>query len=409
VRGGSHDPRETLPAIEGGVPVRRDLLPYGRQLIDAEDIQAVTDVLHSDWLTTGPAVAAYEQAFADCVRSSHAVAVSSGTAALHAAVFAAGVGPGDEVITTPLSFAATANCILYCGGTPVFADVESGTLNLDPGCVDAAITSKTKAIIAVDYAGHPAELDSLRAIAERRQLVLIEDAAHALGARYHGQAVGSLADFTAFSTHPVKLITTGEGGMVCTEDAAAAGRLRAFRNHGIAADAHVRAKRGEWTYEMAFLGFNYRLPDVLCALGRSQLRKLDRWLALRRGIAARYDRAFQNVPQCAPPIVRKGCESAWHLYPIRLNFEQLTVNRARIFQALRGEGVGVNVHYVPIYWHPHYQRQGYARGLCPQAEAASERLLTLPLWAGMTDQDVEDVITAVCKVLRYYSAKRSPD
>jgi perosamine synthetase len=389
-------------AIDGGPPVRDTLLPYGHQMVDEADVEAVAKVLRSDWLTTGPAVEEYEQAFAEYVGARHAVAVTSGTAALHAAVFAAGIGPGDEVITSPLSFAASANCVLYCGGRPIFADVQEDTCNIDPASIEARITDKTKAIIAVDYSGQPADLDEIRKLAVRHELVFIEDAAHALGASCRGRRIGQWADLTVFSTHPVKPITTGEGGMVVTDDAASARTMRAFRSHGVTVDAQERAERGDWHYDMAFLGYNYRMPDILCALGTSQLTKLDGWLARRGEIAQRYDRVFKDVAEVERPVVRRGRISAWHLYVLRLRLEELRVGRQQVFQALRAEGIGVNVHYIPIYWHSHYKRLGYAKGLCPVAEAQYERLITLPLWPGMSDADVDDVIAAVKKVIGAY-------
>ncbi|HSJ53653.1 MAG TPA: UDP-4-amino-4,6-dideoxy-N-acetyl-beta-L-altrosamine transaminase [Anaerolineae bacterium] len=391
-------------AIDGGTPVRAGMLPYGRQAVDQEDIDAVADVLRSDWLTTGPKVAEFEAAWSRVAGAPHAVAVSSGTAALHAAAFGAGIGPGDEVIVPPLTFAASANCVLYQGGRPVFVDVQAGTLNVDPASVEAAVTPRTRAIVAVDYAGQPADLDELRAIAERHGLWLIEDAAHAIGATYKGRAAGSISDLTTFSTHPVKHVTTGEGGVITTADDEVAQRLRWFRNHGITTDHRQRAAKGGWFYEMVDLGYNYRLPDINCALGLSQLRKLDGWLARRRAIAACYHRAFAGMPTVEPLAVRPDRETAWHIYPILLELEGLRQDRAQVFAALRAENIGVNVHYIPVYWHPYYEKLGYRRGLCPVAEDAYERLITLPLFATMTDQDVDDVVAAVTKVVEAYAA-----
>jgi perosamine synthetase len=391
-------------AIDGGQPVRTKLLPYGRHHVDEDDIAAVVEVLRSDWLTTGPKVAKYEVAFSRRVGAKYAVALSSGTAALHAAAFATGFGPEDEVITTPMTFAASANCVLYQGARPVFADVQPDTLNLDPASVEAAVTSRTRAIIAVDYAGQPADLEELTDIARRHGLTFIEDAAHALGATYRGRTVGSIADLTVFSTHPVKHITTGEGGMVTTNHKELAEKMRWFRNHGITTDHRERAARGEWSYEMVALGYNYRLSDINCALGLSQLAKLDRLLQRRREIAARYNTAFAGLPWLEPLAVMPDREPAWHLYVVRLRLERLRVGRVQVFAALRAENIGVNVHYIPVYWHPYYRQLGYPRGLCPVAEAAYERLLTLPIFPAMTDRDVEDVIEAVCKVVEFYAA-----
>ena len=387
-------------AIHGGSPVRATFLPYGRQSVDETDIQAVVEVLRSDWLTTGPKVAEFEEAFAARVGATHALSFSSGTAALHAAAFAAGLKAGDEAITTPLTFAATANCVLYQGATPVFADVCGDTLNLDPGSIEAKISAKTRAILPVDYAGHPADLTSIVEIARRHNLVVIEDACHALGAEYGGRRVGSIADMTVFSFHPVKHITTGEGGMVATNDAKFAETLRRFRNHGISSDARQRQSAGQWHYEMVLLGFNYRLPDIVCALGIQQLKKLDANLARRREIAARYTEAFREIPGVIPPAVRAEANPAWHLYPIRLDLEKLTVNRAEVFRALRAENIGVNVHYIPVHLHPYYrERFGYKGGEFPVAEDAYERLISLPMFHGMSDGDAEDVIRAVGKVV----------
>ncbi len=394
----------TRLAIDGGTPVRPAMLPYGRQTVDEQDIGAVVEVLKSDWLTTGPKVAEFEAAWASRAGAGHAVAVSSGTAALHAASWAAGVGPGAEVIVPPITFAASANCVLYQGGRPVFCDVQPDTLNLDPSAVEAAVTPRTRAIVAVDYAGQPADLDELRAIAGRHGLWLIEDAAHAIGATYKGQAVGSLADLTTFSTHPVKHVTTGEGGLITTADDEIAARLRWFRNHGITSDHRQRAEKGGWFYEMVDLGYNYRLPDINCALGLSQLARLDGWLARRRAIAARYDEAWAELPAVRPLAVRPEREPAWHIYPILLDPSRLRVDRARVFAALRAENIGVNVHYIPVYWHPYYARLGYQRGLCPIAEAAYECLLTLPLFPAMADRDVDDVLVAVRQVVEAYAA-----
>jgi perosamine synthetase len=391
--------REVL-AIDGGTPVRKTLLPYGRQTIAEDDIQAVVEVLRSDWLTTGPKVAEFEEAVAAWVGAKHAISFSSGTAALHAAAFAAGLKPGDEAITTPITFAATSNCVLYQGATPVFADVNADTLNLDPEQVAARITPRTRAIIPVDYAGHPADLDAIQEVASWHNCVVIEDASHALGAGYKGRRVGGIADMTVFSFHPVKHLATGEGGMVTTNRADLAETLGRFRNHGISSDARQRQSEGQWHYEMVLLGFNYRLTDVACALGISQLKKLEENLSRRRAIAARYNSAFREIDSLMLPAVRAGANPAWHLYPIRLNLERLSADRGRVFRALRAENIGVNVHYIPVHLHPYYRDQlGHRAGEYPVAENAYERLISLPMFHGMTDQDVDDVIAAVKKVM----------
>jgi perosamine synthetase len=392
-------------AINGGSPVRTNFLPYGRQSVDEADIQAVVEVLRSDWLTTGPKVAEFEEAFAARIGADHAVSFSSGTAALHAAAFAAGLKSGDEAITTPMTFAATANCVLYQGATPVFADVNRDTLNIDPEEVAQKISAKTRAILPVDYAGHPAELTAILEIAKKHGLIVIEDACHALGAEYGGRPVGSIADMTVFSFHPVKHITTGEGGMVATNNAEFAETLRRFRNHGISSDARQRQSAGQWYYEMVLLGFNYRLPDIVCALGIEQLKGLDANLARRREIAALYTASFREIPGVIPPAVLPEANPAWHLYPIRLDLERLTADRAQIFRALRAENIGVNVHYIPVHLHPYYrERFGYKGGEFPVAEDAYTRLISLPMFHGMSDQDAEDVIEAVTKVVGSYSS-----
>jgi UDP-4-amino-4,6-dideoxy-N-acetyl-beta-L-altrosamine transaminase len=390
-------------AIYGGDPVRSTLLPYGRQSIDESDIQVVVETLRSDWLTTGPKVREFEEALAAWVGAKYAVSFSSGTAALHAAAFAAGLQTGDEAITTPLTFAASANCVLYQGATPIFADVLDETLNLDPGLAAAQITPRTKAIIPVDYAGHPADLDSILHLAERHGLIVIEDACHALGADYRGRRVGSVAHMTVFSFHPVKHLTTGEGGMVTTDNPVFAETLRRFRNHGISSDARQRQSAGQWHYEMVLLGFNYRLTDIACTLGLQQMKKLETNLARRRQIAARYTREFHNLPGIFTPQTRPDVNPAWHLYPIRLDLARLSAGRGEVFHALRGENIGVNVHYIPVHHHPYYRdRFGYKVGEYPVAEAAYERLISLPMFHGMSDSDVEDVVCAVRKVVTHF-------
>jgi perosamine synthetase len=394
--------RELL-AIQGGTPVRKTLLPYGHQCIDEADIQAVVETLRSDWLTTGPRIAEFEEAFAARTGARHAVSFSSGTAALHAAAFTAGLKAGDEAITSPLTFVATANCVLYQGAVPVFADVSPDTLNLDPDQAAARISPRTRAILPVDYAGHPADLASIVELAERHGLVVIEDASHALGAEYKGRPVGSLSHMTVFSFHPVKHITTGEGGMVTTDNAKFTETLRQFRNHGISSDARQRQSAGQWHYEMVLLGFNYRLTDIACALGIQQLKKLETNLSRRRQIAERYSAAFREIPELVMPAVREEANPAWHLYPIRLDGVRLKADRAQVFRALRAENIGVNVHYIPVHRHPYYrERFGYQGGEYPVAEDAYERLISLPMFHGMSDQDVEDVIRAVDKVISHF-------
>lgn len=392
---------ETL-ALHGGRPVRPALLPYGRQLIEDDDVAAVVATLRGELITTGPAVAAFERAFADAAGARHAVAVSSGTAALHAAAFAVGLGPGDEAVTTPLTFVATSNAVLYQGARPVFADVRSDTLTLDPSAAAAAVTSRTRALMPVHFAGQVCDVEAWERLARAHRLALIQDAAHALGAETHGRRVGGGDGLTIFSLHPVKHVTTGEGGVVTTDDGALAERLRRFRNHGLASDAATRDAQGRLWADMVDLGYNYRITDVQCALGLSQLAKLDRFLARREAIAERYVEALKDQPGLTQPQVVPDARHAWHIFPVLLDRGRLAADRPTIFAALRAENIGVTFHYVPAYWHSYYAARGYARGLCPVAEDAAARLLTLPLFPGMRDDDVADVVTAVRKVLGHY-------
>lgn len=365
-------------------------IPYGRQTIDDDDIAAVVEVLRSDWLTTGPAVGRFEADICAYTGARHGVAVSNGTAALHAAMFALDIGPGDEVIVPPMTFAASANCILYQGGTPVFADVDAETLLVDPAAVEAAITLHTKAIIAVDYAGQPCDWDALRAIADRHHLALVADGCHALGASFKGRKVGTLADITVFSFHPVKHITTGEGGMAVTNDERLAARMRAFRGHGITTTASQREKSGAWFYEMTELGYNYRITDFQCALGSSQLKKLDAWIDRRNELAQAYETALAGQDSIRPLTCREDIRHAYHLYVVR------TPVRDALFRHLRANGIGANVHYVPVHLHPYYRNVvGTREGLCPVAEAAYREILTLPLWPGMTEDNILTITRAI--------------
>ena len=390
-------------AIFGGLPVRQKLLPYGRQCIEDDDVAAVVDVLRSDWLTTGPKIPEFEQAFAALTGSLEAVAVSSGTAALHAAMYAIDIKPGDEVIVPAITFAATANSVVFQGGRPVFVDVHPDTLLIDPEQVIKHISTKTKAIIAVDYTGQPCDYDTLRELADRYNIKLIADACHSLGGNYKGRPVGQLADLSTFSFHPVKHITTGEGGMISTNDAELARRMRVFRNHGITSDHRQREQQGSWFYEMVDLGYNYRITDIQCALGLSQLRKLAAWVKRRQEIAQQYNSAFAEIPAVQPLGVRAEVSHAYHLYVIRLDVTKLQATRGQIFAALRAEGIGVNVHYIPVHLHPFYRKQlGTKPGMCPVAEAAYEQIISLPIFPQMTDADVEDVIRAVRKVVRSF-------
>ena len=366
-------------------------LPYGRHWIDEDDIDAVVRTLRSDWLTTGPAVEEFERAFATYTGAHHAVAVANGTAALHAAMFALNIGPGDEVIVPPLTFAATANCVVYQGGTPVFADVASDTLLLDPARAAEKITPRTKAIIAVDYAGQPCDFDALRAIAQAHGIAVVADACHSLGATYKGRRTGTLADLNTFSFHPVKPITTCEGGLISTDDPALAGRMRLFRNHGITTDHRERAQAGTCYYEMTELGYNYRLSDVQCALGTSQLRKLPAWVERRRQIARQYDAAFASSAAARPLAVRAEVSHAYHLYVVRV-----ASDRDEWLRVLRKKEIAANVHYIPVHLHPYYRKYHHQKpGICPVAEEAYHHILSLPIFPQMTEADVSRVTQAV--------------
>jgi perosamine synthetase len=396
-------PTRAALALHGGTPVRATLLPYGRQWIEEDDIRAVVETLRSDWLTTGPKVREFEEAFAASVGARYAVSFSSGTGALHGAAFAAGVGVGNEAITSPLTFAATPNCILYQGGTPVFADIRDDTLNIDAQLVAKCITPRTKALLPVDYAGHPADLDELLRIAEVHGLTLIEDACHSLGAEYRGRRVGSISHMTVFSFHAVKHLATGEGGMVTTDNPRFADALRKFRSHGIDTEPRERQAQGKWYYEMVQLGYNYRLSDIACALGLQQLSKLEANLKRRREIADTYSRVLRDLPGLVLPRVGDDALPAWHFYAVRLDLRNLSADRDEVFRALRAENIGVNVHYIPVHLHPYYRQHfGYRGGEFPVAETAFERLITLPLFHAMSDDDVSSVIEAVEKVVGFY-------
>jgi perosamine synthetase len=390
-------------AIDGGQPVRETMLPYGRQCIDERDIAAVTEVLRSDWLTTGPTISAFERALADSCGVAHAVAVSNGTAALQAAMHCLDIGPGDEVLVPAMTFVATANCIAFLGATPVFVDVDPETLLIDSKQLESRITPKTKAIIAVDYAGQPCDYDFLRSIAQRHSLALVADASHAIGAMYKSRPVGSLATLSTFSFHPVKHVAMGEGGAIATDDGELARRMRMFRHHGIDIDSRRREENGAWFYEMLELGFNYHVSDIQCALGISQLAKLSQSVSRRQAIAAKYDAALADVPAVTPLAVREQVSHAYHLYVVRLEPERLRVDRGKVFEALRAEGIGVHVHYIPVHLQPFYRKHfGTAPGDCPVAEAAYERIISLPMFPGMSDKDSDDVLRAVAKVTESY-------
>lgn len=367
-------------------------IPYGRQAVDENDIQSVIEVLRSDYLTTGPKIEEFEQKVADYVGARYAVAVCNGTAALHIACLAAGISKGDEVITTPMTFAASANCIFYTGGTPVFADIDPDTYNIAAGEIEKKISEKTKAIIPVHYTGQPCDMERITAIAKQHNLMVIEDAAHALGSTYKGTKIGGISDMTCFSFHPVKPITTGEGGMVVTNNKKLYKKLLLYRSHGITRDRGLMAEyQGEWYYQQIELGYNYRITDISCALGISQMDKLDFFLKKRKAIAKRYQKAFENIPSIRIPQILPECNSGWHLYIIQIK----DAGRKEIFDKLRAEGIGVNVHYIPVYRHPYYQSHGYSGYFCPNAEALYQNMVSLPIYPLLTEQQQDYVIEKV--------------
>lgn len=372
-------------------------IPYGRQYVDDEDIEEVVKVLKSDFLTTGPVITEFEKKVADYVGAKYAVAVSNGTAALHAACYAANIKEGDEVITTPITFAASSNCVLYCGAVPVFADIDPKTYNIDPEDIERKITDRTKAIIAVHFTGQPCEMERIHEIADRHGLIVIEDAAHALGAIYEGKKVGSLSEMTTFSFHPVKHITTGEGGMILTNQRELYERLKLFRAHGITREEQLLRKNdGPWYYEQLELGYNYRITDIQCALGISQMKKLPYFLKRRKEIAKKYQEAFADCKNIQLPYQKPGCENAWHLYIIRVKGGK----RKEVFEQLREAGIGVNVHYIPVYKHPYYQEHGYEGIRCPNAEQYYEEAISLPIYPALKEAEQQYVIEKIQKICK---------
>ncbi len=392
------------PAVCGGNPVRDTKIYYGHQYIDEADIQAVTEVLRSDYLTCGPKIAELEEKLCRITGAKYAVVCSNGTAALHMACQAAGVGEGDEVITTPVTFAASANCALYCGATPVFADINEETFNIDPEQVAAVTSAKTKAVVAVDYTGQSVELSELLAHCRSRKLVLIEDGAHVIGTRYKGRYNGSIADMTTLSFHPVKTVTCGEGGAVLTNNEEYYKKLLLYRTHGITKDPALMEHDpdGPWYYEQIALGMNYRMTDMQAALLISQLDKLPAFSKRRKEIVKTYNEAFGKLPQIILQKEIPESDTTRHLYILRLNLKRLTVNRKQFFEALEAENICCNVHYIPTYYFPYYEKLGYRRGLCPKAEKLYEEIISLPLYYAMTDRDVQDVIRAVTKIAEYF-------
>ena len=392
------------PAILGGNPVRDTKISYGRQYIDEADILAVSEVLRSGYVTCGPKVAELEAKLCEVTGAKYAVAVSNGTAALHIACMAIDLGPGDEIITTPITFAASSNCALYCGAKPVFADINPETYNISPASIRAHITPATKAVVAVDFTGQAVELDEIRSICHEHNLILIEDAAHSIGTKYNGQGVGSIADMTTFSFHPVKTVTSGEGGAVTTNDENLYRRLLRLRAHGVTRniDEMNNPCDASWYYEQVELGYNYRITDFQCALVTSQLNKLPLFSKRRKEIVSRYNEAFSDIAEIIVQKEIPESDTTRHLYILQLNLERLNCNRREFFDALTAENVCPQVHYIPVYYHSHYEKLGYEKGLCPNAEALYERILSIPLFYSMTDEDVESVITAVRKLIDYY-------
>lgn len=396
--------RMEKPAIAGGTPVRDTKIFYGHQYIDEDDVRAVAGMLQDDAITCGPKVTELEKRLCALTGAEYAVACSNGTAALHIAAMAAGLGEGDELITTPITFAASANCGLYCGAKPVFADIDPDTYNIDPECVREKITDKTKAVVAVDYTGQAVELDPLLAMCHEKGIALIEDAAHSIGTKYKSKPVGSIADMTTFSFHPVKTVTGGEGGAVLTNRRDLYEKLLLYRSHGITKNPEhfENESHGPWYHEQIGLGYNYRITDIQCALILSQLDKLERFRARRREIVEQYDKAFSGMPELFVQQEIPESDTTRHLYILRIVPERLTIDRRGFFEAMAAENICCNVHYIPVYWHPYYQKLGYQKGLCPNAEKLYSEMMSLPLYYSMTDEDVESVITAVRKIVGYY-------
>ena len=392
------------PAICGGTPVRDTKIFYGHQYLDQADYDAVINVLKSDYLTCGPKIGELEAKLCEITGAKYAVVCSNGTAALHMAAMAAGIGEGDELITTPITFAASANCALYCGAKPVFADINEKTYNIDPASVEEHITPNTKAVVAVDFTGQAVELDRLLDICHKREIVLIEDGAHSIGTKYNGKGVGSIADMTTFSFHPVKTITGGEGGAVLTNSEEYYQKLLLARSHGITRVPELLENEsdGPWYYEQINLGYNYRMTDIHAGLILSQLDKLEKFSSRRKELVERYNKAFENNDAIIVQEEIPESDTTRHLYILRINLDKLTINRREFFDALAAENVCCNVHYIPVYYFPHYKRLGYEKGLCPKAEKLYDEMVTLPLYYGMSDQDCDDVIMAVEKIVAYY-------
>lgn len=392
-------------AIKGGYSVRQGKIFYGRQWIEEDDIRAVVNVLRGDLITCGPKVEELERTLCEFTGAKYAVVVNSGTSALHCACIAAGVGPEDEVITTPITFAASANCALYCGAKPVFADINPETYCIDPESIKEKITEHTKAIVAVDFTGQAVQIDEIKAICKEHNLIFIEDAAHSIATKYKGQQIGSLADMTCFSFHPVKTITGGEGGAILTNDVEMYKKLVLAHTHGITHDEDMMVgapHEGPWYYEQISLGYNYRLTDFQAALITSQLDKIDKFANRRKEIVKKYNEAFREIPEIFVQREIPESDTCRHLYIIRLKLDKLKCTRREFFDAMSAENIQCQIHYVPVYWFPYYQHLGYVKGLCPKAEEVYAGIMSIPLYPKMSDQDVEDVIHAVKKVVANY-------
>lgn len=391
-------------AINGGKPIRDSYLSYGRQCIDDDDINEVIEVLKSDYLTTGPVVDKLEKEFALKVGSKYAVAVSNGTAALHLSCLAAGIKNGDEAITTPMTFAASANCILYCGAKPVFCDINLENYNIDVEKIENNINEKTKAIIPVDFTGQCCDIGKIMDLAKKHNLVVIQDASHSLGTNYMGKPIGSIAHMTTFSLHPVKTITSGEGGIITTNSKELYEKLILLRTHGITknSDTMINKDQESWYYEQISLGYNYRITDIQCALGLSQLNKLEKFKNKRKMLVKLYNEKLQAIEGTIIQTEEYFSDTCRHLYLLRLDLDMFNVDRDKIFKALQAENIGVNVHYIPVYKHPYYRYLGYGHNICNNAETIFKSIITLPLHANMNEEDVNDVVLAIEKVLNYY-------
>lgn len=395
---------DNILAIHGGKPIRENQIRYGKQYIDEDDLKAVNDTLLSDYITSGPQVENLEQKLCELTGAKYAVAVSNGTAALHVACLAAGIQAGDEVITTPMTFVASANCALYCGAKPVFADIDRETYNISPASISEKITEKTKAVVAVDFTGQSAELDEIKEICKEKHIILMEDAAHAIGTKYKGVPIGNISDMTTFSFHPVKTVTGGEGGAILTNDKNLYEKLYMMRSHAITRNLEFMENPSDayWYYEQVGLGYNYRMTDFQAALVSSQLNKLNRFSTKRKEIVNKYNEAFKGMPEIRLQREIKESDTTRHLYILQLNLEKLNADRRMIFDAMKAENVCPQVHYIPVYYHPYYQKLGYRKGLCPNAEWLYERILTIPLYYSLSDNDIDDVIQCVKKVIGFY-------